>query len=65
LGGTDCADHLLSLVNDILDFERIESNQLELDQIPFSIVCETRKVVNMVRFPAGMKPTFSHCHAFF
>jgi signal transduction histidine kinase/DNA-binding NarL/FixJ family response regulator len=52
---SDCADHLLSLVNDILDFERIESNQLELEQIPFSIVCETRKVVNMVRFPAEKK----------
>jgi hypothetical protein len=56
---TDCADHLLSLVNDILDFERIESNQLELEQIPFSIVCETRKVVNMVRFPAGTPPPLS------
>jgi signal transduction histidine kinase len=54
---TDCADHLLSLVNDILDFERIECNQLELEQIPFSIVNETRKVVDMVRFPAGTHPT--------
>jgi signal transduction histidine kinase len=53
LSTTDCADHLLSLVNDILDFERIECNQLELEQIPFSIVTETRKVVDMVRFPAG------------
>jgi signal transduction histidine kinase len=58
---TDCADHLLSLVNDILDFERIECNQLELEQIPFSIVTETRKVVDMARFPAGTPPT-PHAH---
>jgi len=50
---TDCAEHLLSLVNDIVDFGRFESNRLELEETPFSVVAETIKVVNMLRFLAG------------
>ena len=29
------AEHILSLVNDLLDFHRLESNQMEIQQIPF------------------------------
>ncbi len=32
-------------MNDILDFQRIEAGQLELENIPFSVVHETDKVV--------------------
>jgi signal transduction histidine kinase len=48
-----CAEHLLSLVSDILDFERIESNQLQLESIPFSIVEEARKAVHLLQITAG------------
>jgi two-component system sensor histidine kinase/response regulator len=33
----DCADSLLALLNDILDFSRIEAAKLELESIPFSL----------------------------
>jgi signal transduction histidine kinase len=49
----DCADHLLSLVNDLLDVERIEAHRLELESVPFSAVHETHKVINMLRPAAG------------
>jgi signal transduction histidine kinase len=48
-----CAEHLLSLVSDILDFERIESNQLQLERIPFSIVEEAQKAVHLLQITAG------------
>jgi signal transduction histidine kinase/AmiR/NasT family two-component response regulator len=44
---SDCADHLLGLVNDILDFARIESNQLELESIPLSVCEEVDKAVSL------------------
>jgi CheY-like chemotaxis protein/anti-sigma regulatory factor (Ser/Thr protein kinase) len=44
---SDCADHLLGLVNDILDFARIESNQLELEQIEMSVGEEVEKAVSL------------------
>lgn len=31
------AGHILSLVNDLLDFHRLESGQMEIQQIPFSV----------------------------
>ena len=48
-----CAEHLLSLVSDILDFERIESNQMQLESIPFSIVAEAQKAVHLLQITAG------------
>jgi signal transduction histidine kinase len=32
-----CGDHMHSLINDILDFEKIESDQLRLEAKPFSV----------------------------
>jgi len=52
---SDCADHLLGLVNDILDFARIESNQLELESIPLSVCEEVDKAVSLHTIMAKKK----------
>lgn len=49
----DCAEHLMSLVSDILDFERIESDQLQLEAIPFSIAEEAQKAIHLLQTAAG------------
>lgn len=48
-----CARHLLGLVNDVLDFEKIESRQLDLEAIPFDVEKETDLVLSMLAFPAA------------
>lgn len=53
LYGSECADHMLSLVSDILDFEQIDSHRLKFESVPFSVVDETHKIIDILRFSAG------------
>ncbi|MGC6491729.1 MAG: ATP-binding protein [Myxococcota bacterium] len=49
------SDDLLTILNDILDFSRIESGRLALESIPFSIETEVRSVVSIVQNQATAK----------
>ena len=42
------ADTLLAVINDVLDFSKIESNQLELEAIPVSVERELRVVTELL-----------------
>jgi signal transduction histidine kinase len=52
---SDSSDHLLSLVNNILDYESVETHQLVMEHIPFSLSKETNKVVNLLAVLANQK----------
>jgi signal transduction histidine kinase len=54
---------MLSLVSDILDFERIESNQLQLEHIPFSIADEAQMTIRLLQHTAGSFPSFAALRA--
>lgn len=43
------ADHILSLVNDLLDFQRLESNQMEIHPIPFFVPVLFDEIYNSFR----------------
>jgi CheY-like chemotaxis protein len=49
------AESLLALLNDILDFAKIESRKLDLEQIPFSVADLVAAAVQPLAFQAGQK----------
>ena len=49
------SDHLLSIVNDILDLSKIASGKLEMEQQPFSVKKVVQTVVDVLRVQAQEK----------
>lgn len=46
------SDHLLGIINDVLDIARIESGHLKLNESPFSILAVVQEVVNLLSIKA-------------
>ncbi len=51
------ADTLLAVINDVLDFSKIESNHLELEALPMSPGLELRSVVDLLQTRAAERET--------
>ncbi len=51
----DCADHLLNLLNDLLEFSSIESGGFKLDHLNFSVPEQIVKVANIFAISARKK----------
>jgi signal transduction histidine kinase/CheY-like chemotaxis protein len=51
----DSATHLLALINDVLDFSRLEATRLELRQKEFSLVQIIESSLNLIAIPAAQK----------
>jgi signal transduction histidine kinase/ActR/RegA family two-component response regulator len=49
------SDTLLAVINDVLDFSKIDSNQLELEDVPFSVRNELKVVVDLIQGKATEK----------
>ena len=52
---TTAGEALLSVVNDVLDFSKLEAGQLELDPQPFDPAAIVRETVDLVAAQAAMK----------
>ncbi|MBK9424869.1 MAG: PAS domain S-box protein [Bacteroidetes bacterium] len=46
---------LLTLINDVLDFSRIESEKMELEEKPFELLQPVNDTINMLQFKADEK----------
>ena len=49
------SDSLLNIINDILDYSKIEANQLHLEQIPIHLKNITQEVIQILKFKAEEK----------
>jgi CheY-like chemotaxis protein len=52
---TESSRHMLALINDVLDFERLDTNQLKIENIPFDLHQEFTKLVRMLEPTARQK----------
>ena len=50
-----CAENLLTLVNDILDYSKLEANKLELDKRPFKLVDTIKNTTDLFAYKARQK----------
>ncbi|MCA9669245.1 MAG: hypothetical protein KC503_26800, partial [Myxococcales bacterium] len=51
----ECAQHLLQVLNDILDLSKVEAGRLELEAIPLDVSELARQVIELVRVRADEK----------
>ena len=56
-----CTDSLLKLINDILDMSKIESDNLVLEAVPFSLQGCVKDVLNLFQAKAEEKQLLLHC----
>lgn len=52
---TVSGDNLLGIINDILDYSRIESRKIELEEIPFNLFTVVDEVIKMLKVRADEK----------
>jgi signal transduction histidine kinase/DNA-binding response OmpR family regulator len=58
----DAGQHLLSLINDVLDMARIEAGRLGLDLVPVDLPALARGVVEVLELQARRKGLVLGCH---
>lgn len=58
-----CADSLLEVINDVLDFSKIESRQLELSRVPFKLSAVVTGVAEAFAYRAAEKGLELSCLA--
>jgi signal transduction histidine kinase/CheY-like chemotaxis protein len=51
----EASQHLLGVINDILDMSKIEANKFELSEVKFDFEKMLRRVVNVINFRVGEK----------
>ncbi|MBF0526662.1 MAG: PAS domain S-box protein [Deltaproteobacteria bacterium] len=51
----DSGNHLLTLINDILDLSKIEAQKMETEEAPFNLPAALRQVLNIARVKAEEK----------
>ncbi|MGJ8651182.1 MAG: ATP-binding protein [Opitutaceae bacterium] len=53
-----CGDHLLHLINDVLDYSHIEAGHFEVENAPFNLLQILRRVSDMMRLQADQKDLY-------
>jgi len=57
----NCGNSLMELMNDVLDFSKLEANKIELDKNPFDLQATTEEVIDLFRSNASEKNIVIDC----
>ncbi|UYL09424.1 ATP-binding protein [Bdellovibrio sp. SKB1291214] len=56
------AESLLSVINDILDYSKVEANKIDLETVPFSLGPVVQQVISLMNFQARHKSIYLQLH---
>ncbi|WP_413560605.1 ATP-binding protein [Bdellovibrio sp. HCB209] len=56
------AESLLSVINDILDYSKVEANKIELENVPFGVSPVVHQVITLMNFQARHKSIYLKLH---
>jgi signal transduction histidine kinase/CheY-like chemotaxis protein len=56
------AESLLSVINDILDYSKVEANKIALETVPFSVGPVIQQVISLMNFQARHKSIYLQLH---
>ncbi|QDK37375.1 ATP-binding protein [Bdellovibrio sp. NC01] len=56
------AESLLSVINDVLDFSKVEANKVELEKVPFGLSSVMHQVMGLMNFQARHKSIYLRLH---
>lgn len=57
------AESLLSVINDILDYSKVEANKIELENVSFGVSPVINQVISLMNFQARHKSIYLQLHA--